>query len=134
MRFADNQFSITELIEKVRELVEANPLTRYVKESVGHNSEYCSYLTGQSGDVGPGCLFGQILPQDVVDEDIRGDIEDILKEHVQLPLEQIYADDGDPDDRTQEMAWISDVQESQDAGAKWADAVNSADMYHPLEP
>ena len=136
MRFADNQFSITELIEKVRELVEANQLTRYVKESRGHNSEYCSYKTGQSGDVGPGCLFGQILPWDVVDEDIRGTIHDILRDHVQLPNEQLYMArreaDGD-EDRTQELAWLSDVQESQDSGAKWADTVDSADRLHPLD-
>ncbi len=136
--FENNNFSITDLIGKVRDIALEHPMTIYERDEPGYPGEktWCSYVSGHSSGVGDGCMFGQILPWDFVELDAQADIEEVLKDHLELPEAQTHSheldDDGDPIP-SQEMDWLSDVQRNQDHGFTWARAVKEADIHHPLD-
>lgn len=137
-RFADNSFSISDLIGKVRDIALEHPTTTYEKEApmAPKATTWCSYSKGCSSGVGPGCLYGQILPTSFVDLDEQAEIYEVLVEHIGLPDRQIHSEELDLDGikiSTQEMDWIAAVQSHQDIGWTWARAVKEADIDYPLD-
>ncbi len=136
--FANNRFSITDLIDKVRDITLEHPQTIYEKPEPedSDSAPPCSYMFGHSLGVGDGCLFGQILPLDFVQLDMQADIYEVLVDHIGLPNDQIHTGDRNLDDyeeRTQEMDWIADVQSHQDVGWTWGASVKEADINYPLD-
>ncbi len=136
--FADNDFSITDLIGKVRDIALEHPTTVYEKEESLDPGEttWCSYSKGHSSGVGPGCLYGQILPAALVALDPQADIYEVLVDHIELDYDEIHTGDLDYDGvsiSTQEMNWIAAVQSNQDLGWTWARAVEQADINYPLD-
>ncbi len=135
--FENNNFSIGDLIGKVRDIALEHPTTTYEKEEAPEGQEtWCSYLSGHSAWVGDGCMFGQILPVEFVLLDVQADIYEVLKDHIGLPENQIQSDELDDDGQripNQEMDWLSDVQHNQDHGSTWASAVKNADIHYPLD-
>ncbi len=122
------KFTGSELIAKVRELVALHPTTRYEKpDGDGAFRDWCSYQRGVSfNDVSmPGCLYGQILPLEVVELDPRVGIGPLLDD-----------DEGhgfDVDWTMDQAAWIADIQGQQDRGISWQEAVEAADADYPQD-
>ena len=124
------EFTGSELIAKVRELVALHPTTRYEKpdpNGTGRDYPWCSYLRGTStNDITmPGCLFGQILPLEVIDLDPRIGIVELVSDS-----------EGDGFDvvlTVEQEAWVQDVQGNQDRGQSWQEAVEAADADYPQD-
>lgn len=123
-------FTGSELIAKVRELVTLHPTTRYEKpdpNGTGQDYPWCSYARGTSTNdiVMPGCLYGQILPLEVVEADPRVGI-------IELLTNSEY-DNFDVDWTAEQEAWVQDVQGSQDRGSTWQTAIERADADYPQD-
>lgn len=102
-----------DVIAKVRELAAARPGHAYKppKDSPGE----CSYFTDATGKAGAGCIYGQALTQLGLDDLTDGvDITGILSRHHIYP-----STDG--------LDWVEMVQNEQDKGVTWAEAVRVAD-------
>ncbi len=124
------KFTGSELIAKVRELVALHPTTRYEKpdpNGTERHYPWCSYLRGTStNDITmPGCLYGQILPLEVIDLDPRIGITELLSDS--------EGDGFDVDWTNDQADWVGLVQRNQDGGSSWFDAVTGADRTYPQE-
>lgn len=108
----------TELISKVKELASDFPHAVYSEQQT------CYYTRGRvyDGPDTPGCIFGQALREDYYEILVNNDQETITD-----VLELIGIDfDGDQGD------WFLTVQEHQDKGEEWSEAVAIANAQHPL--
>ena len=109
--------------EAVRKRVAESPDNVYTQ---ANNCCECSYTVGNCTDGTVGCLFGQILPKEIIDqvESVSEDEEGVYvdTECITDVLESCM-DIKDPDF----VGWCSRIQAKQDTGLKWNDALSFAD-------
>lgn len=120
--------SIDDLVSAVRREVKKRPDVIYGASNDSVTG--CSYREGICNDGTFGCLFGQILlGSDGLPDDrchgshtfnTDGNIENVLRE---LWPEE----DWDEDEKMAAADWCQSVQERQDEGETWGDAVDYAD-------
>ena len=120
---------VSEVIAEVRKVVQLRPDVTYDAGVKG-----CQYADGICSDNSVGCLFGQVLSNLGVD----------VKRFDKYPMPNREGDTYTPAiDRIlknefvgtgQEIDWCVRVQEHQDNGLCWDDAVKEADSYLELEP
>lgn len=105
-----------QLIEKVRELVTANPEFVY-RRPEGQIS--CLYREHNGT---PGCLFGQALTA------LGVELTDV---HERRTIDVLLPQLGISVTRLQ-VEWMMSVQNAQDLGQSWAEAIDRADFRRPL--
>ena len=124
------QSVIGNLFDKVRELAAARPETVYRPWPTGQSSPMtrCSYLSGACSDGTVGCLLGQALlaigftAERLQPVDLLAIVEVIEK---LLPIELSKED-------RQRVRWLESVQNAQDNGCPWREAIDIADREEPL--
>ena len=115
----------TKFIEGLRDFVQKRPDTKYSKG----NYRFCSYNKGKCTDGTQGCLFGQYVKsinpkqyQKYMDES-GGGIGHLISEGM------FGLDTQQP---TNFVEWCDAVQQSQDRGNTWGEAILEADKFYPL--
>ena len=113
-----------EIVTQVRELAAKYPKAQYHKEE---GSAYCDYEFGTvtNGPDTPGCIMGQAVRLLGVDTSGwgRGEIGPILEEEgYEFP-----ADDSN-------MDWLLAVQQRQDSGVTWGEAIKLTDKTMEVTP
>lgn len=109
-------FTITELMDKVREVAAERPAYIYPMPSGG---EVCKYLH----DDAPGCIFGHALNQLGVPVEVlhKMDVNETSIEGALVEWGLV------PDRGTDESRWCAAVQAAQDGGIPWSEAVAIGD-------
>jgi hypothetical protein len=121
--------AIDQLADKVRELAIARPETVYRPAPTGQTSPaaHCSYLGGTCSDGTLGCLVGQALlavgftVEQLRSVDLFGIEEALDKLH---PFELT-------DHQYQQVRWLESVQNAQDNGYAWREAIAIANQEEP---
>ena len=127
---ATSQSVIEDLVSKVRELAVARPETIYQPSPTGQATPTirCSYLAGTCSDGTVGCLLGQALvavgytAEQLRAVDLLG-IEEAIEKL--LPCELT-------DEEYRRVRWLESVQNAQDNGHPWGEAIRIADEEEPL--
>jgi hypothetical protein len=114
-------FTFEELEKEVRRLSDENPEFVYKGEE-GFFSPHCSYLTGKN-DPPVGCIFGQALTALLPDTTILEEA-DANKLTITAVLRVAGVDLSETQRR-----WAGEVQEYQDSGIQWKEAVVMADEF-----
>lgn len=121
-------FTIEQLIQKVRDLAEQNP--DYVYEKIENDkfktvfclstSSSCSYLKSKNpGNEDKGCIFGQAILN--LQPDLKPELETPFS--ISTILSHIGINGNDF-----EKKWCAAVQAAQDSQYSWKDAINKADL------
>lgn len=112
------------LVAAVRSLAEASPDNIYCPEivDVGGNGRNCFYSKGDCSDGSKGCIIGQALVKLGFDvarlDDNPPNVEGLLAG---------WRDYAEIENDTSELqCWLAEVQESQDLGETWGQAVTRA--------
>lgn len=116
---------VSEIIAEVRKIVQVRPDVTY-NPGIGG----CKYANGICSDNTVGCLFGQALSNLGVDVK-RFDKYPITQHKHDSTATYVPAIDkiltNEFEGSAQEINWCAKVQEQQDGGAYWKDAVKEAD-------
>jgi len=120
---------VSKVIAELRKIVQLKPETIY--SSGGHG---CKYADGTCSDGSIGCLFGQVLSN--LGEDVKR-----FDNYPMLCQENIYYTPAidkiltnEFEGTAEEINWCAKVQEHQDNGCSWKEAVKEADLQFALEP
>ena len=105
-----------ELITQVRHLATEYPDARYYKAA---GSSFCEYADGPvtNGPGSEGCIMGQAARLLDIDLFTWGRVE----------IYQLLEDEGWDIGDINAMDWLTQVQQIQDAGSTWGDAIVMAD-------
>ena len=120
-------FTPQDIVREIRTLAQERP--DYVYEGVGDTST-CSYVTGADG--GPGCLVGQALQRLGVPRETLAEVEGDIDLNGGLGVRRLLTALLGPVHLQRAVSWIERVQDAQDSGSRWHDAVASADVEVPL--
>jgi len=116
-----------EVTDKIRSLATAQPHHVYVPPVKNLGGPTCWYVHNSSDGLVGGCIVGQaLLAVDVPAEDLHEyDLGDgangsqVVRRYTgNLTVEQ--------------QQWIDSVQQQQDSGKTWGEAVEHADKFYPL--
>ena len=114
---------VSDVIKEVRKIVAERPNVYYYAPEGG-----CQYSKGECSDGSTGCLFGQVLTnlgEDVSRFDKYPAPEEYKTETYIPGIDKILEEfEGNDIDKT----WCSLVQDGQDNGMSWEDAVAEADF------
>lgn len=106
--------TIGQIIDTVRAIAAERPNTRYLKDGYS-----CSYTRGPCDDGTVGCIFGQAFQKLGFKLPIGYD---------QVPIHRLL-DKTDIDTTYDQAEWCRIIQNFQDSGDTWADAIKTADSY-----
>lgn len=109
----------TDVVNEIRKVAAEQPDFIYNEGGLAE----CMYTKNTDGSPG-GCIVGRALMRLGVEE------EDLVESDGQF-ASRVLSDLGISGDRFV-MLWIAEVQEVQDGGKTWAEAVQSADTYYPV--
>lgn len=120
-----SQFTIDDVIAKVRELAAADPEFVYSGDAEGY--PVCKYI---HKDDQPGCIFGQALLALGVSPDRLREYDDTEDSTITSILCQLAGADRIAD--AQKLAWCGQCQRAQDSNEQWAEAIREADQKYPI--
>lgn len=130
-------FTLTDVVARARQLVEAKPLFKYASQSawVGDDGQTisCVYVEDGCGS----CLFGQVLMDLGVPEEFFANLEGqsiscLLEDDLDEWLDHSDASWVDEDTRGDLIEWCQTVQNLQDKQQPWWACVETADAQYPL--
>lgn len=118
---------VSDLVAKVRELAGAHPTAIYQSTDANGACYYTrglvrDHIDGEEKTIGVGCLMGQALKALDVPEETLYEYED---SQICEVVEGLLLDVSEHSNA--EIAWLADVQQKQDAGNSWGNAVQLAD-------
>lgn len=124
--------TLQQVIDKVRELAKERPEFVY-RDQPGAGGDECSYTSANVGsDEGEGCIVGQALMRCGLSRETLEDLQDGtaigIREFLLMLDEYVEQTSGLSDPRAR---WLVKVQNNQDTGSTWADAVWQADWEAP---
>jgi hypothetical protein len=114
--------TLSELVAQVRRLAADRPDNVYQPELVGAGHR-CSYLDGRCTDGTLGCLVGQAFRAAGLTAD---ELQPVNRLAICEALEHLLRQDIDCLQGAH-IAWLMSVQNAQDEGARWREAIEVAD-------
>lgn len=117
---------VSDIIAEVRRIVQLRPDVTYNASNYG-----CKYADGYCSDGSVGCIFGQVLSNlgERVQRFDEYPIPDCNKTYTPSIGKILENEFGCSDN---EYVWCERVQELQDNGLSWGEAVKMTDMEFPL--
>lgn len=113
--------TLSKLVARVRALAAAAPENVYQK----YNGRSCSYTHGECSNGTLGCILGQAMAAEGIDTHSIG--EGAFDEVVSSLPKLFGYDTAEQAMGSAQYEWLKAVQEAQDGGATWAEAVGRTD-------